>query len=78
MLGEGRLEAEGERAGSIQGEERQNGTGRRDREEASPRFEAAPPLETVTRASEPESPSETQAESERDPDRPRRRGWWQR
>ena len=78
MQGEVRLEAQGERAGSIQAEGRQNGAGRHEREEGSPRFEAAPPLETVTRASEPESPSETQAESQGDPDRPRRRGWWQR
>jgi ribonuclease E len=71
-------EAQGERGGSIQAEERQNGAGRREREEAPARFEAAPPLETVTRASEAPSPSEAQAESPADPDRPRRRGWWQR
>jgi ribonuclease E len=78
MQGETRSEAQGERGGSIQAEDRQNGAGRREQEEAPSRFEAAPPLETAARASEAQPPSEAQAESQADPDRPRRRGWWQR
>ncbi len=78
MRGEARLDAQGEGAGSVEAGGKQNGPSRHAREEASPRFEAAPPLETVSTASEPEPPSETHAQNQSDPERPRRRGWWQR
>jgi len=78
MRGEARLDAQGEGAGSVEAGGKQNGPSRHAREEASPRFEAAPPLETLSTASEPEPPSETHAQNQSDPERPRRRGWWQR
>ena len=78
IQGEARMEAQGENAAPTGGGGGQNGAGRHGRRDAAPAREAEPALETATTVSEPEPPSKTHAESQDEPEAPRRRGWWQR
>ena len=72
------METQGENAAPAGGGGRQNGAGRHGRRDAGPEREAEPALETAATVSEPEPPSKTHAESQDEPEAPRRRGWWQR